>query len=640
MVNHSNQLDSYFEHLVEDGTLDSSGVFTLDPKKVEWKLAKYQLAGPDLYPLFLLKAACAAGSTGFTVEYDKALLTSRNEATFFIDGLNVSEVELKKATLGQGEAFEAAKYLVVALSAARTFGLLEIVSSGLHVRVNGEQVVFENVPEESVGGTCFRLIGRDVFDPREVLRKDGRWSPLPVSYLSPERRRGVGVFDFPRNPLTAVLGAQFAGDPGPFRWRRFVEVADQPDLILLAWMESGTYQSFGVHRGVSYPIDLELPPGFQAVLRCDDLQMDLSYSGFVENKALDWKKALAREMATFLVEEVVSWSADWSAGDFDAINSMIKACWREGSDSEELRRFYDSTMTEFFPLQPKGLEYMVGRLSRFELQHQVDLCLRMYRHEVIKSRCYYPLTAVQWIEEEIEFRKNAERDWKEAQTVRLLLGYLFLEKEVRWNRHHEHPFFDLLESYLGMSDISVDGVESVEGVHPSWLMPLKLHHDQGVVRGYAPLELLCALESGRMEEALTIARKSNASSIAPFRRVWFRLILDFYAGRLSWVESVRLRAGASFADKMEESLVKRLRALRNRTPHTFEDWAIYHGVFEPGFWVLAVYYTCLCRKNGFSSHRFWCKVILQASIGYPGEDGSLAGILAGTLRLPLGDERS
>ena len=258
-------LKTYFEDLVEDGTLDSSGVFTLDPTKVEWKLAKYQLAGPELYPLFLLKAACAAGSNRFTVEYDKALLVSRNEANFFIAGLNVSEAELKKATLGQGEAFEAAKYLVVALSAARTFGLLEIISSGLHVRVNGEQVVFESVPEESVRGTCFRLIGRDVFDPREVLRKDGRWSPLPVSYLSSERRKGVGIFDFPRNPLTAVLGAPFAGEPGPFRWRRFVEVADQPDLILLAWMESGTYQSFGVHRGVSYPIDLGLPPGFQAV---------------------------------------------------------------------------------------------------------------------------------------------------------------------------------------------------------------------------------------------------------------------------------------------------------------------------------------------------------------------------------------
>ena len=630
-------LKTYFEDLVEDGTLDSSGVFTLDPKKVEWKLARYQLAGPELYPLFLLKAACAAGSTHFTVEYDKALLVSRNEANFFIAGLDVSEVELKKATLGQGEAFEAAKYLVVALSAARSFGLLEIISSGLHVRVNGEQVVFESVPAETVRGTSFRLIGRDVSDPRELLRKDGRWSPLPVSYLSPERKKGVCSFDFPRNPLTAVLGAPFADGSGPFQWGRFVEVTDQPDLILLTWMESGTYQSFGVHRGVSYPIDLGLPPGFQAVMRCDDLQMDLSYSGFVENKALGWKKALAQEMMTFLVEEVVSWGRDWSAGDFEAINSMIKVCWREGSDSEELRRFYDATMSEFFPLQPKGLEYMVGRLSRFELQHQVDLCLRMYRREVIKTRCYYPLTTAQWITEEIEFRKNAERDWKEADTIRLLVDFLFFKKEVRWNKHRCHPYLDLLNSYLGMGDISPDGVEAVEGVHPSWLMPLKIHYDPSSVRGFAPLELLCALESGRVAEALETARRSNASSIAPFRRVWFRLILDFYPGKLSWVDSVRLRARASFSDKVEDRLLKRLRALRSA--NSFEDWAVYHGIFEPGFWVLAVYYTCFCKKKGVPSHRFWCKVLLQASIGYPGEEGSLAESLAGTLRLPLGNER-
>jgi hypothetical protein len=135
-------LRSYFEDLVEDGTLDSSGVFTLDPQKVEWKLAKYQLAGPELYPLFLLKAACAAGSTNFTVEYDRALLVGRNEVNFLIADLEVSELELKMATLGQGETREAARYLVVALSAARTLGALEIISPGLHVRVKGEQVVF------------------------------------------------------------------------------------------------------------------------------------------------------------------------------------------------------------------------------------------------------------------------------------------------------------------------------------------------------------------------------------------------------------------------------------------------------------------------------------------------------------------
>lgn len=633
-------LKAYFEDLVEDGTLDSSGVFTLDPKKVEWKLAKYQLAGPGLYPLFLLKAACAAGSTRFTVEYDKALLVSRNEANFFIAGLNVSETELKKATLGQGEAFEAAKYLVVALSAARTIGLLEIISSGLHVRVNGERVVFETAPEESVGGTSFRLIGRDVSDPRELLRKDGRWSPLPVSYLSPDRSKGVCLFDFPRNPLTAVLGAPYSGDSGPFQWGRFVEVGEQPDLIFLAWMESGNYQSFGVHRGVSYPIDLGLPSGFQAVLRCDDLQMDLSYSGFVDNEALNWKKALAREMVTFLVEEVVSWEVDWSAGDFDAINSQIKSCWRDRSESEELRRFYDNTITEFFPLQPKGLEYMVGRLSRFELQHQVDLCLRMYRREVIKTRCYYPLTTAQWLKEEIDFRKNAERDWKEADTVRLLVDYLFFKKEVRWNKHRRHPFLDLLNSYIGSSEISADGVESVEGVHPSWLMPLKLSYDPAGVRGYAPLELLCALESGRIDDALKLARQSNASSIVPFRRVWFRLILDFYGGKLSWVDSVRLRARASFADKTEDALIRRLRKIPQRTPQNFEDWAVYHGIFKPGFWVQAVYYTCYCKKQGVPSHRFWCKVLLQASIGHPSEDGYLAENLAGTLRLPIGNVRS
>ena len=71
-----------------------------------------------------------------------------------------------------------------------------------------------------------------------------------------------------------------------------------------------------------------------------------------------------------------------------------------------------------------------------QVQHQVDLCLRMYRHEVIKTRCYYPLTTAQWISEEIEFRKNAERDWKEAETIRLLVDFLFTAKASFSNYRH------------------------------------------------------------------------------------------------------------------------------------------------------------------------------------------------------------
>ena len=530
------------------------------------------------------------------------------------------------------------KYLVVALSAARVLGELEIVSTGLHVVVKGEDVAFRPGQEEAFPGTCFRLSGRSLPDPLVVLRRDARWSSVPATFQTDEQKEGICRSDFPEKTFTAVLGLPFVGGYGPIRWGRFVEVTDQPDLILLAWSEAGG-QSFGVHRGVSYPIELGLPTGISAVMRCDDLQLDLSYSGFVENKALQWKKELARELVSFLVEEVVSWERDWSAQDFEVINAQIKTSWREGVRSEELRRFYDATITEFFPLQPQGVEYMVGRLSRFELQHQVDLCLRKYRQEVIRTRAFYAITAAQWIKEEIEFRKSAARDWKEAETVRLLIDYLFSKKEVRWNRERCHPFLDLLNSYLGMADISSDGVDSVEGVHPSWLMPLKLHYDQANCRGFAPLSLLCALESGRTDEALRLAQESNAASVAPFRRVWFRLILDFYGGKLSWVDYVRVRARVSFSHEAEDNLLKRLKSLRRRRDQGFEDWAVYHGVFEPGFWVQAVYYTCLCIQRGVPSHRFWCKILLQACIGYPREDGYLAENLAGPLRLPLGDER-
>ena len=51
--------DAYFEELKQGGTLDSTGVFTLNIEKLQGKLAQYQLANPRNYAQFLVRAANA-----------------------------------------------------------------------------------------------------------------------------------------------------------------------------------------------------------------------------------------------------------------------------------------------------------------------------------------------------------------------------------------------------------------------------------------------------------------------------------------------------------------------------------------------------------------------------------------------------
>lgn len=61
-------LNDLMEDLSDDGVRDSSGVFTLDPKEAERKLATFALANPQDYILKLVQAAVAAGAGAVEVE--------------------------------------------------------------------------------------------------------------------------------------------------------------------------------------------------------------------------------------------------------------------------------------------------------------------------------------------------------------------------------------------------------------------------------------------------------------------------------------------------------------------------------------------------------------------------------------------
>ena len=623
-------LDKYFDGLKEDGRLDSSGAFTLDPQKVQWKLAQYQLASPALYPLFLLKAACAAGARSVKVEHRTSLLSSETSVEITIPGLLVSEVQLKSSTLGRSKTAEEIRYLVVALNAVRNLGTAEILSRGLHLKIEDGEPLFE-VPSKERDGTRFIVRGDSLDHPEALLRERGRWSPLPLSCLREERSRVILDSDCPAGTVAVCTGPGYRSKKKA-PWGRFL--LDCPDLISLTWSPGARTRSLGVHRGVNYPLNVELPNGFEVVIKCDDLDLDLSYENFLQNRALEAKQDQIRAIVSACVEAVVALERSWEPTELEEITRQIKACWREGSCSETLRRFYKRAVTHSFPLQPQGVDGMLERLVPFERDRQIVLYLRRYRREVVETRAFYVLTAQDWVTEEIQFRQAVGWAWREADTIRRLLEYLFHKKTLDWNKWKIHPFLSSLHLLLSKEEVRQNEIDSTEGVHASWIEPLTLCDERPEEARFAPLRILGFLESGLFEKAAAEAKTSSASSFVPFRRLWYQLILDFSRGRLSWLQYIQLRAKASFATETEQRLLKRARAMKSRG-RSFEDWAVYHGVFERGFWFLAVYYTCLQRKQGRSAHQFWCKVLLQAAIGYPGDDGSIEENLSRPLRLPL-----
>jgi hypothetical protein len=628
-------IEQYFDDLRDDGRLDSSGVFTLDPQKVEWKLAQYRLASPKLYPLFLLKAACVVGASGLKSDIDKEFLSSNVGVELTISGLSFSEVELKKATFGQGETREEIRYAVVALTAARALGAVEILGPEIRLTVVGEESTFVS-SEQSAARTRFSLTGDSLDDPAKILRERGRWSPVPLSCLPRERQRAVVDSDCPAGTLAVCIGPEYSdGLKTTHRWGKYR--SDNPALVMLAWSDQAESRSLGVHRGVSYELDLDLPDGFQIVVRCDDLDLDLSYSNFIQNDAFEKKKKQASVCVSELLEMVLNSEPTLAGEEVEEMTAVIKACWRQDSCTEALKRFYERAVLDHFPLHPLGIESMLERLTGFELDHQVDLYLRRYRREIIETRTFYVMTSVEWVMEEIEFRRNAGRDYHEADTVLRLLEYLFVKKDVHWNQWRIHPFLSRLEAYLELEVLSPDEIEPLGKVHSSWFELLKLCANQADITEFAPIRFLRYLELGQLEKAWSLAEACPASSFVPFRRIWFQLILDFYRGQLSWLQYIQLRAKASFADEAEQRILIRTRYMEPAS--AFEDWAVYHGVFDDGFWFLAVYFTCFQRKHGRSTHRFWCKILLQAAIGYPGENGFIEENLSRPLRLPLRLER-
>lgn len=59
---HASHLSELIEDLVDDGVRDSMGVFTLDPREAERKLANFALARPQDYLLKLVQSAVASGA--------------------------------------------------------------------------------------------------------------------------------------------------------------------------------------------------------------------------------------------------------------------------------------------------------------------------------------------------------------------------------------------------------------------------------------------------------------------------------------------------------------------------------------------------------------------------------------------------
>ncbi|MCA9776473.1 MAG: hypothetical protein KC800_07155, partial [Candidatus Eremiobacteraeota bacterium] len=110
-------MDQFLEEFESGGVMDSAGVFTIDSRRAQMKLAEYQLASFDLYPDFFISAAVAAGarSLDLTVRSNRKLATGIL-STFYFRGWALSLEDLESLKPERSGGNRAIEHLAVALS--------------------------------------------------------------------------------------------------------------------------------------------------------------------------------------------------------------------------------------------------------------------------------------------------------------------------------------------------------------------------------------------------------------------------------------------------------------------------------------------------------------------------------------------
>ncbi len=190
-------MDSFLERH-RSGQLVEPGVFTLSPEKAREKHRQYQLLTGDLYPLKLVQAAVAAGSSGLQVE------TGAGWVAFEFAGGNLPPAELIANLYREPHRLteSVSRHLVFAILGAFHQGCIKAQYGGLTLTPEGSQLQedssFRGVVLEKKRNWFSPLFSEEV----EKLRDRARFPPLAMTVDGAALERTV----WPQEPLLDDLG--------------------------------------------------------------------------------------------------------------------------------------------------------------------------------------------------------------------------------------------------------------------------------------------------------------------------------------------------------------------------------------------------------------------------------------------------
>ena len=642
-------IERYFEELKTGGNLESTGVFTLDPNRVQWKLAKFQLADSRLFPLFLVKAAVAGACS--SLERDSGV-TAGAPTTYYLHGLRFGREDVRSlhlAALGHGEN-EAAKFLMVAFSAATGMGNVKLTccdnkdSFGLHNH-DWEVEFHEDPPDRpNFCGTIFRFEprGENVAFGSIFLRT--RFSPVSLSYLRPGQFGRLGRDEISREAFAVALGPNLRPTADLAEDKQVVAFqAKAPEIVHLSWHTGEKSRVEGMYRGVLYPLGAEFQgEDLSGVIDCNDLKLDVSYTGFIDNAGYQAKLRKFRSLKSEFVDAVAKAPGRWKQPTPNSIRRLVEQEWGD-RPLADLKGLFALVECRLLPSGEEQLQTFLRENPTFTAPVGRERVFRHFRSTATHARPKRLTYAQQRAEDEMLFCEATKRDRKDS---RELLAALALLKS---SPGEESPmvggaFVRLEQAARGLLPLSE--VELPEA-HPSWtgLLSQVITLESGdsarleelLLDQQTPqaLQACALLDLGRAGELYSRVTRSQSHLFRDLSSFWFTELRSFFRGQVKWSQQNYMVASSTLLLSHQREATRLLSSVRRLRVQDPLLGLTNQAIFHRSFWPLLVAF----RHTEFPQPKqrtvLWSRLLIQAAIGPPGNSNTMEENLREPLQLPL-----
>lgn len=569
-------MDSFLDELKTEGDHDSDGVFTVDSRKAQMKLAEYQLANFEMFGNFLVEAAVSAGarSLDLTVR-PSSKVRSGTLTTLYFRGwtLDVKDIEALDPQKSEKLKKRSLKHLSVALSTLSSKHRVTMRSRGESVETICVQIhhgLMKTTAEKDAGHpadtTTLRVsidFARELTACFDLLRT---WSPIPLSFNKALLPCGPQTH-IDRHKVEGVLVGP--GCPGSFTQlevdcKRIHRVEGEPSesgsyLLILTTPEEA--QKLGLsllYDGSPYPVLQELSEmGVCGFLSAHGLKRDLSFTGLLNTEEYRERLQKFRELVGELVLRTMR--GDHKFNQTAQLNfQVLLALLDDHLDLSAHWKALEEVSTRMEPtVDGSTFELQLDQIGRAS-QHELSRVLRDYQRTVETLRMKGKIDKARaYLTNKIRLtqRRGLQFDGDLLQKDLLSLACGDKLSPQTYEGTNCGEYLTALGSWREgkRPDFSEQFLTST---HPSWRYPFALHQGSFHKRwdaysqlapDEAPdwLQFLQAVCSGQGKKALTLLENTDSLGLSQEEAAWHTFLWFHLRGKVPFATAIQLRARLS-----------------------------------------------------------------------------------------------